>query len=383
MTELFLEFFKTEKASGVILVACTFASIALSNSGLADSYLALWQIPLFGQTVAYWINDGLMTLFFLLIGLEIEREIYIGELSRPKQALLPILAAVGGMAFPAIIHFSFNAGTQTQAGIGIPMATDIAFALGILSLLGSRVPLSLKVFLTALAIIDDLGAIVIIGLFYSRGFSVPDFLLALATIAVLVAFNRMKVRSLPVYLIGGCFLWYFIYRSGIHATIAGVILAFLVPFGKGDEGSPSTILQHKLHYLVAFGIVPLFALANTALRISPDATSSLLSNNGLGIILGLLIGKPLGITAMSAIAVRTGIGSLPPDASWKGILSTSILGGIGFTMSIFVTLLAFEDPAVVEQSKIAILCASLIAGLMGYLSLRLILPQQESARGAV
>ena len=380
MNKLFLEFFKTERASGLILIGCAVTSMALANSAVAENYLSIWQIPLFGQTLIYWINDGLMTFFFLLIGLEIEREMYVGELSRPKQALLPILAAAGGMILPALFHFSLNAGTPTQAGIGIPMATDIAFALGILSLLGSRVPLSLKVFLTALAIIDDLGAIVIIGFFYSHGFAATYFLLAIATVGILFGFRMLKVQSLAVYLFGGCFLWYFTYQSGIHATISGVALAFLIPFGKGDATSPSTILQHKLHYLVAFGIVPLFALANTALQINSGAAASLLSSNSLGIILGLVLGKPLGIVALSAIAVRFGIGSLPPDVSWKGIVATSILGGVGFTMSIFITLLAFGDAATIEQSKIAIICGSAAAGLAGYASLNLVFARRKSAQ---
>lgn len=380
MNKLFLEFFKTERASGLLLIGCAVTSMALANSAVAENYLSIWQIPLFGQTLIYWINDGLMTFFFLLIGLEIEREMYVGELSRPKQALLPILAAAGGMILPALFHFSLNAGTPTQAGIGIPMATDIAFALGILSLLGSRVPLSLKVFLTALAIIDDLGAIVIIGFFYSHGFAVTYFLLAIATVGILFGFRLAKVQSLAVYLFGGCFLWYFTYQSGIHATISGVALAFLIPFGKGDATSPSTILQHKLHYLVAFGIVPLFALANTALQINSGAAASLLSSNSLGIILGLVLGKPLGIVALSAIAVRFGIGSLPPDVSWNGIVATSILGGVGFTMSIFITLLAFGDAATIEQSKIAIICGSTAAGLAGYASLHLVFARRKSAQ---
>jgi len=380
MNKLFLEFFKTERASGLLLIGCAVTSMALANSAVAENYLSIWQIPLFGQTLIYWINDGLMTFFFLLIGLEIEREMYVGELSRPKQALLPILAAAGGMILPALFHFSLNAGTPTQAGIGIPMATDIAFALGILSLLGSRVPLSLKVFLTALAIIDDLGAIVIIGFFYSHGFAVTYFLLAIATVGILFGFRLAKVQSLAVYLFGGCFLWYFTYQSGIHATISGVALAFLIPFGKGDATSPSTILQHKLHYLVAFGIVPFFALANTALQINSGAAASLLSSNSLGIILGLVLGKPLGIVALSAIAVRFGIGSLPPDVSWNGIVATSILGGVGFTMSIFITLLAFGDAATIEQSKIAIICGSTAAGLAGYASLHLVFARRKSAQ---
>jgi Na+:H+ antiporter, NhaA family len=370
MTRLFIEFFKTEKASGLILIACTIVSLSLANSGVATSYLSLWQLPFFGQTLSYWINDGLMTVFFLLIGLEIEREIYVGELSQPRKALLPIVAAIGGMAVPALFHFSVNAGTSTQAGIGIPMATDIAFALAVLSLLGNRIPLSLKVFLTALAIIDDLGAILVIAIFYSGNLSVANLLIAGVIIVVLFVCNRLKISSLVLYLVGGIFLWHFVHQSGIHATITGVILAFLIPFGKGDESSPSYRLQHRLHIPVAFFILPLFALANTSLTIAPGWYLSLLHPNSIGIALGLVLGKPIGITMFSVLGVRMKILALPGDLKWKHIASVSVLGGIGFTMSIFIALLAFQDAAVVQESKIAILISSLFAGLLGYGILR-------------
>jgi NhaA family Na+:H+ antiporter len=370
MTKLFLEFFKTEKASGLVLIVCTIVSLSLANSGGAASYLSLWQLPVFGQTFSYWINDGMMTVFFLLVGLEIEREIYTGELSQPRKALLPIVAAAGGMAIPALVHFSFNAGTATQAGFGIPMATDIAFALAVLSLLGDRVPLSLKVFLTALAIIDDLGAILVIAILYSADISVTSLLIAVLIIVVLFVCNRLRIGSLVLYLVGGIFLWHFIHQSGIHATITGVILAFLIPFGKGDESSPSYRLQHRLHFPVAFIILPLFALANTSLTIAPGWHLSLLQPNSIGIALGLVLGKPIGITMFSLLGVRTGVLVLPGDLQWKHILSVSVLGGIGFTMSIFITLLAFQDAALVQASKIAILLASTCAGLVGYAMLR-------------
>jgi Na+:H+ antiporter, NhaA family len=369
MNKLFTEFLRTEKASGLFLIGCTLVSMSLANSVVAGSYQSFWHNHIFGTPLISWINDGLMTLFFLLIGLEIEREIYVGELSQPKQALLPILAAAGGMIAPALLHLCLNFGRPTQSGIAIPVATDIAFAVGVLSLLGNRVPLSLKVFLTALAIIDDLGSIVIIGFFYSHGFSGIYFLLAVATAGILFGLNRMKVQSLLVYLVGGSILWYFVHSSGIHATIAGVILAFLIPFGKGDDSSPSSRLQHRLHYPVAYGIIPLFALANTSLHLNADAAASLFSTNSLGIILGLVVGKPLGIVTASAIAVRLGICALPSDTNWGGIAATSVLCGIGFTMSIFITLLAFGEQELIEQSKIAILLASAMAGTAGYASL--------------
>jgi Na+:H+ antiporter, NhaA family len=369
MNKLFVEFLKTEKASGLFLIICTLVSISLANSGIGASYLSFWHTSLLGTPLISWINDGIMTFFFLLIGLEIERQIYVGELSQPKQALLPILAAVGGMIAPALFHLTLNFGTPTQSGFAIPVATDIAFALGVLSLLGNRVPLSLKVFLTALAIIDDLGSIVVIGLFYSHGFSAVYFLLAVATALILFGLNRMNVHSLVVYLVGGLILWYFIHCSGIHATIAGVILAFLIPFGKGENSSPSSRLQHGLHYPVAYIILPLFALGNTGLHLSGDAVASLFSLNSLGIILGLVVGKPIGIVTVSAIAVRLGMCALPSDITWKGLAATSFLCGIGFTMSIFITLLAFGQQELVEQSKIAILLASTVAGTAGYASL--------------
>lgn len=377
MTKLFVEFFKTEKASGIVLILCTIISVILANSEIARSYLSIWQISFLGHPLLYWVNDGLMTLFFLLVGLEIEREIYVGELSQPLNALFPIVAALGGMIVPALLHLSLNAGTETQAGIAIPMATDIAFALGVLSLLGNRVPFALKVFLTALAIIDDLGAIVVIGLFYTSGLSVSNLVIALLIVIVLALCNRLGIRNLFFYLAAGIFLWYFIHQSGIHSTITGVILAFLIPFRKGDESSPSYTLQHGLHYLVPFFVLPLFALANTGLTISSNWYASLLHPNSAGIILGLVVGKFVGISLFSLLAVKMNLCSLPTTVTWKHIVAVSLLGGIGFTMSIFITVLAFQDPSLVEQSKIAILLASVIAGSIGYLGLRLTEPLHE------
>jgi NhaA family Na+:H+ antiporter len=371
LTGLFIEFFKTEKAAGVVLIVCTVLSLTLANSGFAGAYASIWQFSILGHALSYWINDGLMAIFFLLVGLEIERELYVGELSEPRKALLPIVAALGGMAVPSLIHFSLNVGTDTQAGLGIPMATDIAFALGVLSLAGNRVPFALKVFLTALAIIDDLGAIIMIGLFYTKGISIINLLISLLIVIFLAISNRAGVRSLPFYLVSGIFLWYFIHESGIHSTITGVILAFLIPFRKGDDASPSYTLQHGLHYVVAFVVLPLFALANTNLTISGDWLTSLLHPNSAGIILGLVLGKFVGISVFSFLAVKTNLCSLPTNISWKHVLGVSILGGIGFTMSIFISILAFEDTSLIDQSKIAILTASLMAGLIGYVGVRL------------
>jgi NhaA family Na+:H+ antiporter len=378
MTKLFIEFLKTEKAAGVILIFCTLLSISLANSPLSNSYSSVWQTVLGGHSLTFWINDVLMTLFFLLIGLEIEREIYVGELSKPRNALLPTIAALGGMIGPAAFHLSLNAGTMTQAGFGIPMATDIAFSLGVLSLLGSRVPLGLKVFLTALAIVDDVGAIIIIAFFYTTALSVFNLLVAIGIILALFVLNRLRIQNLWLYLVLGVALWYFIHESGIHSTIAGVILAFLIPFGKGDDFSPSFKLQHRLHYLVAFLVLPLFALANTALEIRPESFASLLLPNGIGIIGGLIVGNIVGINLFAFLGVRANLCSLPSDTSWKHIFGVSLLAGIGFTMSIFVSTLAFQDTELVQQSKMAILVASLVAGIAGYFSLRLLLNRQSN-----
>jgi Na+:H+ antiporter, NhaA family len=267
----------------------------------------------------------------------------------------------------------FNFGTATQSGAGIPMATDIAFALGILSLLGNRVPTSLKIFLTALAVIDDLGAILIIAIFYTKALILTNLFIALGIFGLLLVFNRLKVRSLIPYLIGGVAMWYFMLNSGVHATITGVLVAFAIPFGNGDEKSTSFILQDFLHKPVAFIILPVFALANTAIVLSGDIGQTLSQNYSIGIALGLIVGKPLGIFLLSFLAVKIGFCKLPDDLNWKSILGVGFLGGIGFTMSIFITLLAFEDETIINNSKLVILLSSLIAGLIGFMSLKLTL----------
>ena len=317
-----------------------------------------------------------MTIFFLLIGLELEREIYQGELSNIKDALLPIFGAIGGMIIPAAIFLLFNFGTETQSGAGIPMATDIAFALGILSLLGNRVPTSLKIFLTALAVIDDLGAIMIIAIFYTKALFWSNLIIALGFFSFLLALNRLKVRNLIPYLIGGVFMWYFMLHSGVHATITGVLLAFAIPFGNGGEKSTSYILQHFLHKPVAFIILPIFALANTAIVIGTDFTTIITQNYSIGIALGLIIGKPLGIITILFIAIKLGWCQLPNDLNWKSILGVGFLAGIGFTMSIFITLLAFENETIINNAKFIILLASLVAGLIGFISLKLTLSKE-------
>ncbi|ESU26395.1 Na+/H+ antiporter NhaA [Flavobacterium limnosediminis JC2902] len=369
-SKLFTDFFESEKSSGIVLIICTALSLFLANSAFRESYEGIWYFPIGEHSLEHWINDGLMTIFFLLIGLELEREVYIGELSNIKNALFPIVAAVGGMLVPAGIYLMFNHGTPTQSGAGIPMATDIAFALGVLSLLGSRVPTSLKVFLTALAVIDDLGAILVIALFYTDNLSLFNLGIALAIMGVLFIFNRMKVSSWIPYVIGGIGMWYFMLNSGIHATISGVLLAFVIPFGDGSEKTISSKMQHFLHKPVAFFILPVFALANTAILIGDDWMEGLKHENSIGVFLGLVVGKPLGILLFCFLVVTFGLCKLPRGLKWKHIFATGFMAGIGFTMSIFITLLAFKSqPEDITISKIAIMISSLVAGIIGYVFL--------------
>lgn len=377
ITQLFKDFSDSEKSGGITLIACTIISMMLANTAFGENYTHFWHSTFGGQSVEYWINDGLMTIFFLLIGLELEREIYIGELSNIKDALLPIFGALGGMIIPAGIYLWLNFGTTTQSGAGIPMATDIAFALGILSLLGKKVPTSLKVFLTALAVIDDLGAIMVIAIFYTKAIIWLNLFIAMGIFVFLIILNRLKIRNLIPYLIGGVVMWYFMLNSGIHATITGVLLAFAIPFGNGGEKSTSYILQHFLHKPVAFLVLPLFALANTAIVINTDLGEIITQKFSLGISLGLVIGKPIGIVLISFLAVIFGICKLPDDLNWKSIIGVGFLGGIGFTMSIFITLLAFDDFELQNDSKITILIASIIAALIGFLLLNFSLKRQS------
>jgi NhaA family Na+:H+ antiporter len=377
LTDTFAQFVRSEQFGGVLLIACTIVSLALANSPLADAYLGAWQVRIGPLTVEHWINDALMALFFLLIGLELEREMYVGELSKLRNALLPIFAAAGGMIAPALIHAAFNAGTPTQAGFGIPMATDIAFALGVIALLGKRVPPALKVFIVAFAVIDDLGAIVLIATVYTAGISMLHLGLALGTWALLILINRMRVMNLVPYLLGGALLWTFLLNAGVHASIAGVMLAFAIPFSARvpDAASPSHRLEHGLHKLVAYLILPLFALANTGVVVDQQSLAQLWADNSLGIAFGLIVGKPVGVFLMCFVAVVFRVSSLPDDVRWSHIAGAGILGGIGFTMSIFITNLAFAGETVlINSSKLAVLIASLVAGLLGFLWLRALSP---------
>jgi NhaA family Na+:H+ antiporter len=375
LTRQFILFFNSEKAGGLILIICTVFSLLAVNLIHGTGYAEFWHHNLGGHTVTHWINDGLMTVFFLLIGLELEREIYEGELSDFRGASLPMLAALGGMVVPAGIYYLINFNTSAQAGTGIPMATDIAFAIGILSLLGSRVSPSLKVFLTALAVIDDLGAILVISFFYTADLVWSNLFISLGIFGLLLVFNRLKIRILLPYLVGGVLMWYFMLHSGIHATITGVLLAFAIPFGDGGEKSPSNRLQHFLHVPVAFIILPLFALANTGILLGSNWYTSLGDPGSIGIFAGLILGKPLGIILFSMAGVWLGLCSLPSDLKWKHIAGVGFLGGIGFTMSIFILLLAFDNESLITNAKIAVLIASAISGLIGFVWLRNSLPK--------
>ncbi len=370
---LFHSFFHSEKSGGILLIFCTLISILLTNSTLGNAYSEYWNMDIKGHTLTQWINDGIMTVFFLLIGLELEREVYAGELSTWKKASLPAISALGGVLVPALIFFLFNQNTDTTSGTGIPMATDIAFAIGILSLLGDRVPFSLKIFLTALAVIDDLLAIIVIAVFYTEQIHYLSLSAALLCFFILLVCNRKKVENSLIYLVGGILMWFFMFHSGIHPTISGVLLAFALPFGDGSEKNISHRWQSKLHYPVAFFILPLFALANTCVVFNGYWMEDLNSPLSIGIIVGLVAGKPIGITLFALLSIALGICGLPSDLKLKHILGAGFLGGIGFTMSIFITLLAFDSVIWIESAKIAIILASLISGLAGSIFLYFVL----------
>jgi NhaA family Na+:H+ antiporter len=371
------KFFRSEQLGGIILIVSVLVSLYLANSTLGKGFenLLSTQMGFDGAgldlkySLSQWINDGLMAIFFLLIGLEIKREILEGELSTPRKAAMPIFAALGGMFLPAGIYFLFNLNSETNSGWGIPMATDIAFALGVLSLLGKRVPSSLKVFLAALAIVDDLGAILVIALFYTKELHLEQLLYSIGIIALLFGMNYLGVKRLFFYIIPGLFLWYFIHHSGIHATIAGVLLALTIPNKPIKSTSPLERLEHIIVKPVNFLIMPVFALANTNISFESQMIEGLTSPLGLGIIFGLVVGKPIGVSLFSWIAVKSGIASLPSGANWKHIFGLGLLAGIGFTMSIFIALLSFDNPFYDIESKFSILLASVLAGVSGFVFL--------------
>ena len=380
VSKLFQKFFHSQTSGGITLIFCTIFSLIIANSMFSDSYQSLWNIDIFGHSFAHWINDGLMAIFFFLIGLELKREIFVGELSNVKKAILPIFAALGGMLVPAGIFAALNYGTDTINGFGIPMATDIAFAVAVITMLGNRVPLSLKIFLTALAVIDDLGAIVVIALFYPNPELPLDFTqfgIAIAILAGLFALNKFKVKSIIPYIIGGIAVWWFMLHSGIHATIAGVLVAFTIPFDKDDSKSLSFKIQEALHIPVAFIILPLFALANTAITIQSGGFSHFSFPLAAGIFLGLVVGKPIGITFFTWVAVKLGLCELPTAVNFKRVFGVGMLGGIGFTMSIFVSMLAFKDPDYINEAKLMILVASVTAAVLGFFYLKMTLTKRQ------
>ncbi|REC44662.1 Na+/H+ antiporter NhaA [Chryseobacterium pennipullorum] len=377
LTLYFKKFFNNSQASGIILIFCVLASLLIANSSAAESFQHLLDknvgTHLFEleYPVSIWINDGLMAVFFLLVGLEIKRELVEGELSSFKNASLPIFAAVGGMLVPAVIYSLFNSGTEYSNGWGIPMATDIAFSLAIISMLGKKIPNSIKIFLAALAIVDDLGAILVIAIFYTEQIHWTYLLLSLGVTVLLFLLNFLKVTRIVFYIIPGLFLWYFLHHSGIHATIAGVLLAFSIPTNVSNvEISPLEKLEHKLHIPVSFLIMPVFALANTNITFSSEMVAGIGSTLGLGIICGLVLGKLIGINLFSFIAIKLKMSSLPHNSNWLQMLGVGLLAGIGFTMSIFIALLSFKgEIEIQDEAKFAILIASFIAAITGFIIL--------------
>lgn len=419
----FQKFAQIQAAGGILLLLCTVVALVWANSPWAESYERLWQMPVtvgFGgfvlsKALLLWINDGLMAVFFFVVGLEIKREILVGELASLRRAALPIAAAAGGMVVPAAIYAALNSGTTGASGWGIPMATDIAFALGVLALLGNRVPVSLKIFLTALAIVDDIGAVLVIAIFYTAEISWLILVVGLAVVILAAILNTLGVRHPLVYLTLGAIVWIAFLKSGVHATVAGVLMAMTIPArsrinaavfiqqardmlthfqqsGDADEDAilnepqqaaisaledacefvetPLQRIEHQMHPVVSFAIMPVFALANAGVALAGDFTATFTNRVSLGIILGLIIGKQLGITLFSWLAVRLGLAALPADISWRQVYGVSWVAGIGFTMSLFIAGLAFTDAELLNISKLGILTASLIAGAVGWLLLR-------------
>lgn len=372
LTQYFKNFFQSSQSSGIILIICVALSLLIANSSAGESFHYFLNSSLGPYSLSVWINDGLMAVFFLLVGLEIKREIIEGELSSFKSASLPIIAALGGMLVPALIYFIFNSGTDYAKGWGIPMATDIAFSLAIISMLGRRVPASIKIFLAALAIVDDLGAILVIAIFYTEQIHWSYLFLSAGIMLLLVLLNYFKVNKHIFYLVPGAFLWYFMHHSGIHATIAGVLLAFTIPTNiSKEEISPLEKLENKLHFPVNFLIMPIFALANTNIILKNGMVDGLFTNFGMGIIGGLVFGKVIGITTFSFVAIKMKISEIPFKSNWIQMLGAGFLAGIGFTMSIFIALLSFKGhPEIQEEAKFTILIASAISGFIGYILLK-------------
>lgn len=378
LSKYFQKFFHSSKTSGILLILCVFLSLIIANTSSAEGFQNFLDAKIgteifhLNYSLSVWINDGLMAIFFLLVGLEIKRELVEGELSDIKKASLPIFAAIGGMLIPALIFIAFNHSTDYKNGWAIPMATDIAFSLAIISLLGKSVPNSLKIFLSALAIVDDLGAIIVIALFYTDSIDWLSLGVCGGITLLLIILNKLKVTKIIFYLVPGLFLWYFMHHSGIHATIAGVILAFTIPTNVSDtEISPLEKLEEQLHIPVSFFIMPIFALANTNITFQAEVLDHFVSPLSLGIIFGLFAGKVLGINLFSFLAITFKLGELPAFSAWKEMIGVGFLAGIGFTMSIFISLLAF--PGNIENqdiSKISILFASVLSGIVGFIILK-------------
>ncbi len=385
----FQKFLKKESASGILLMVAAFLAIIVANSPFSDLYDALLDIPVeikFGalhiaKPLILWINDGLMAIFFFLIGLELKRELLEGELSDPKKIVLPAFAAIGGMLIPALIYASLNWNDPIALkGWAIPAATDIAFALGILAMFGKRVPVALKIFLVSLAIMDDMGAIIIIAIFYTSDLSTSSLVVAIAAILLLATFNFRKLKSLTPYILIGIILWIAVLKSGVHATLAGVVLAFFIPLktDSEDEKSLSKTLEHDLHGSVSYVIIPIFAFANAGVPLTGLNINTLLEPIPLGIILGLFLGKQIGVMFFSFIAVKSGIASLPESINWKQLYGVAFLCGVGFTMSLFIGSLAFEQggtEAIFMNDRLGILVGSVISAVVGYLYLNKVLPR--------
>ncbi|MBE3667911.1 Na(+)/H(+) antiporter NhaA [Vibrio navarrensis] len=383
MNDAIRDFFKMESAGGILLVIAAAIAMVIANTSLNDIYQSVLHSYVFGMSVSHWINDGLMAIFFLLIGLEVKRELLEGALKSKETAIFPAIAAVGGMLAPALVYVLFNSGDpQAVQGWAIPAATDIAFALGIMALLGKRVPVSLKVFLLALAIIDDLGVVVIIALFYSGDLSTLALTIGFIMTGVLFLLNAKEVTKLTWYIVVGIILWAAVLKSGVHATLAGVVIGFAIPLnGKKGEHSPLKYMEHALHPYVAFAILPLFAFANAGISLEGVSMSGLTSMLPLGIALGLLIGKPLGIFSFSWVAVKTGVARLPEGVTFRHIFAVSVLCGIGFTMSIFISSLAFGglSPEYDTYARLGILMGSTTAAVIGYCLLHISLPKSDSS----
>lgn len=389
LINFFQKFFKKESAGGVLLMVAAVLAIIVANSPFSNLYTALLDVPVeikigalhIAKPLILWINDGLMAIFFFLIGLELKRELLEGELSEPKKIILPAFAAIGGMLLPALIYVSLNWNDPAALkGWAIPAATDIAFALGILAVFGKRVPIALKIFLVSLAIMDDMGAIVIIAIFYTSELSVTSLVIACASLFVLAIFNLNKLKSLTPYILVGIILWVAVLKSGVHATLAGVVLAFFIPLKTDakDERSLSKTLEHDLHDSVSYVIIPIFAFANAGVPLDGLSINTLLEPIPLGIILGLFFGKQIGVMLFSFIAVKSGIASLPEDINWKQLYGVSLLCGVGFTMSLFIGSLAFEQggtEAILMNDRLGILAGSTLSAIVGYFYLNKVLPK--------